>query len=843
MYLEDMKKIDLLILAFFVLALFIPGPKEKIIDDPVPGSFRALELWTMQRAYPDNDIDPSAYMEAFEKTRSLPSAQRSSTTSWQAMGPHNTGGRTLCIAFNPVNGKTIYAGSASGGLWRSYDLGEGTTWHRVETGFPVLGVSSVVIDPNDTNVMYIGTGEVYNLAGAGDSPVLRAQRGTYGIGILKTTDGGSTWSKSLDWTYQQRTGVNMMRMDPTDSDVIWAGTTEGVMKTTDGGLNWVNVMDTLMCTDLVINHEHPDTVFAAFGNFGSIGKGIYRSFDGGQNWTQMSGLPTTFQGKIRLDIYKQDPSIVYASIGNGFDQSNGATWLCRTSDHGDNWTVVSQNDYSRWQGWFAHDVAIHPTDSNYLILVGINVHRSINGGSVQAQVASGSGGLLGTPPIVGPDGGATYVHSDNHDVEFHPLHPDTIYIASDGGIYRSLNGGGGYESVNGGYQTTQFYNGTSSSTLDSNLSMGGLQDNTTVKFSGSKAWTRMIGGDGGWSHIDPYDDDIMYASWQYLRIRVSSDKGNSWLGIDPPGLGDPCVFIAPYRVSHSTPSVIYAGRDKVYKSVNSGTTWNTVNGGQAIDGNPLSCMDVSRTNHNVVMIGTAPYLAPPGVHLTTNGGTSWTDITGNLPNRYPTDIVFDPSDDQIAYITFSGFGSSHVFKTTDRGTTWQDITDSLPDVPHNAIAVDPLYPWHVYVGNDLGVWYSSTGGGNWQLWGTGLPEAVLAIDLHVSPVNRKLRLATHGNGMYQRTLEDSPVGVEELLTEDLKIYPQPFSEYFFVESEKKVANIRMFDISAKEIDVQIDHLDVESHRVYPVDRLSFGTYVLQIIYADGSIERRKISSR
>jgi len=299
------------------------------------------------------------------------------------------------------------------------------------------------------------------------------------------------------------------------------------------------------------------------------------------------------------------------------------------------------------------------------------------------------------------------IHSDIHEVEFHPDHPDTIYFGTDGGVYRSLNGGNAIEEVNIGYQTTQFYNGTSSSFQDSSLFIGGLQDNNTVIYSGptTDSWVKVIGGDGSWSDIDAFDDNIMYGSWQGLNILISADEGGSWLDIPTPG-SEITAFIAPFRVSKVNPSVIYAGRSVVYRSNNSGGFWTPTNLGFSLDGTPVLCMDLSYQDEDICMVGTAPYVTTPGIHLTTDGGDNWTDITGSLPDRFPTDIAFDPSDDQIAYLTFSGFGTDHVYKTMDRGASWTSISDSLPDVPHNAVVVDPLYPSHVYIGNDIGVWVS-----------------------------------------------------------------------------------------------------------------------------------------
>ncbi len=280
---------------------------------------------------------------------------------------------------------------------------------------------------------------------------------------------------------------------------MYAATTAGIYKTSDGGTTWSQVHSTIMGMSLAINPVDTDTLYAAHGNFFSPGREIYRSYDAGSTWTLCtSGLPNTFGGKIHLDLFERDPRIIYASIGNTRLQTGTASWLCKSSDHGQTWNTVSTADYTLWQGWFSHDVAIHPVDSNKLFAVGVECRFSTDGGSTLYQAAS-NGLTLGTPPIGGPDGGNNYIHSDIHEVEYHPTHPDTVYFGTDGGVFRRV--GFDMESINGGMQTTQLYNGTSTGTLDTLLYIGGLQNNSTVVWTGSPAWQRVLGGYGSYTGL------------------------------------------------------------------------------------------------------------------------------------------------------------------------------------------------------------------------------------------------------------------------------------------------------------------------------------------------------
>ncbi len=349
----------------------------------VSEAFEALVFWNRQRAYPNRDIPRQGLVRVFEEEQALNVARKGADVPpWEPLGPHNIGGRTLALAINPQHPSTIYAGSASGGVWRSYSGGLGArAWQRVPTGFPVLGVSAIAIAPDDTSTLYLGTGEVYRYQNTERGLAWRTTRGSYGLGILKSTDAGATWTKSLDWSYDQRRGVQMIRLNPRNSRAVWAATTEGVLVSYDAGATWRTALDVVMATDVLINPADTSIVFAACGNLGSEGHGLYRSRDAGATWDKLeNGLPLEYGGKALLAMYAGDPDLIYASIGNGFTSGAG-TWLARTTDGGDTWEVVSQEDYATYQGWFAHFVGIRPDDPQRLILGGVNLWRSDDGGA------------------------------------------------------------------------------------------------------------------------------------------------------------------------------------------------------------------------------------------------------------------------------------------------------------------------------------------------------------------------------------------------------------------------------------------------------------------------------
>ena len=788
---------------------------EKAKKGKISGAFRALQGWAVQRAYPGEDIPAIGFYQAYEHSKLMKGSlgKTAGSDRWEPIGPKNIGGRTLAIVFNPQNPNTIYAGSAGGGLWRSRTLGEGAqAWEHVSTGFPVLSVSSIVISPADSNTMYIGTGEVYNSESSGTGYSIRTTRGSYGIGILKTTDGGTTWQKSLDFSLDQRKGIEAVRLNPKNPNTVWAATTDGVYRSFDAGESWTLVDSVIMAMDIAVNSVDTNIVFVTHGDLFSMGHGIYRTQDSGDSWEKLTvGLPETFGGKAVLSIFDADPSTIYVSIGFSHGGAT-ATQLCRSTDGGDSWTLLSEFDYSKYQGWYSHFVGVHPTDSSKVLVGGIDIFKWIEDSGTFSQKTYWYKWSFGTIiPPGDPEGPADYSHADHHAMVFHPTNPDTIYFATDGGIFRTVDGGETFRSLNGGYQTTQFYSGFSTSRLDSNLAMGGLQDNGSAIYYGRDGWMKVIGADGAYSAINTADDNIMYGSWYYRSIVKSYDRGLNFNDyVAPPDTSNESLnFISPFVMSPTFPDHIYAGGSKVYKTTDGGASWNVGNNGDELDGNPVLTMAIAEIDPNVVYVATAPWYSRAHVFVTRDGGFSWMDITQNLPDRYIVDLAVDPTDNNIVYATLSGFGSSHLFRSADGGGDWDDIGSGLPDVPTNAVIVDPDYPTHIYVGNDIGVYFSIDTGKTWQTFMEGMPEAVIVMDLVVSQVNRSLRVATHGSGVYQRPLPPAIVSVESepsQISRQFTLaqnYPNPFNAVTTIKYHNKYAadiSLIIYDLNGREVE-------------------------------------------
>jgi len=671
-------------------------------DENPTEAYDALTFLTAMNAFPNAEIPKDGYAKAWQQHLQVPSSNNSGVRSmWTSYGPNNIGGRTISIAIDPIDTSVVWLGSASGGLWKSTTGGIGVgAWTYIPTGFPVLGVGAISINPNDHNEIYIGTGEVYAYGTSTNGLVDRTQRGSYGIGILKTTDGGATWSKVLDWSYQDNRGVWDIVFNPTDTSILYAATTEGVYKTSDAGQNWTLALDRKMVMQLVIDPINPGTVFAAVGNEDSQNKGIYRTGDSGNNWTLLTnGLPANNQdGRITLAADPLNHNSLLAIIGNRYS----TVGLYSTTNYGDLWTLKSTDEILSWQGWYAKGLLIKANDNTRVLAGGVDLFRSTSSGSSFTDITS--------------------FHSDIHDIISNPLDPNKIYFITDGGLYRSNDFGNTSFDCNDGYVTSQHYIGAVSAT-NPDLFISGLQDNYTNMYNGSVYWNVNVwGGDGTYTAIDQTNDAIEFGASQYLNLGKTTGywgySSTNYVYSSPadPFGGNPAAFLAPFILCPSDNNTMYGGTSTLIKSISEGDaySWFNVQPDPIDNGNPVVSITSSALDPDTVYFATSPGAGHPmHVFRSFDGGNSKTDISPGLPNRYPRRITVNPHNAQEVYAVFSGFSGAaggHIFKSEDAGTTWTDISTLLPDLPFHCLAIDPAFPQNLYAGCDFTVYGSYNGG-------------------------------------------------------------------------------------------------------------------------------------
>ena len=706
---------------------------EPNMDGPY-SRFKRWEHYMEPRVYPTGiRPDPKhLYAEWLKQKALIP--KNKATANWTFIGPSqlptNGGGAGISfdIAIDPTNSQNLWL-ATGGGLWKSTD--GGNTWStNTDFQLPALGVMDVTIDPTNTNNMYIG--------------ILMH-------GVFKSTDGGNTWSN---------TGLNQycyrVAMDPSNSNVLLAGCTNGVYRSADAGATWSLVIPTSGFTNIIteveFNPATPNIVYAAGYSV------MYRSADNGITWTVLTaGLPPSPFG-IKLAVSPANPNYVYALMCSYvFPASNGFYGLYRSTDAGLTWTAMSTTPNimgyditgaaSGGQGSYCMALAVSPLNADEVYAGGIHVWKSVNGGSTWT-IKTNWGGP------------GTAVHVDQQGLQFQPGSGNIIYSCNDGGLNVSNDAGDTWTNLSNGLEILQIHKLGNSAT-NPNIIAVGTQDNGSNK-SSSGIVTNIGGGDGFECIIDYTDSNTIYTSYQSGAIFRSVDGGTTNVSITPSSSSN---FYTYYSMNPLNSKTLYAPFAELYRSHNKGTTWTAITSGvfPAVSGAFHTPVAVAPSDTNTIYVARMTE-----VYKTTNGGVSWTSLsTGLPPAAYVTSMTVHPTDANILWLTFSGYGSysttsnDKVFKTTDGGLTWTNITGTgLPLVAVNCVVYQNGSPDALYAATDIGVYYIDNTMANWIPYNTGLPN-VRITEIEIQYGAGKLRAATYGRGLWETDLNVAVVNVND----------------------------------------------------------------------------------
>jgi len=682
---------------------------------------------------------------------------------WEWLGPGNIGGRTRSILVHPTQQLSIWAGSVGGGIWRTAD--GGTSWEPVDDFMANLAVSCMVMDPKNPSVMYAGTGE-----GFFNVDALR------GAGIFRTLD-GVAWTQLPATATEDFTALNRLAIS-LSSTVLLAATGKGLLRSSDKErATWTKVLDVPIAD--VKCHPRASTRAVA----GGLDNGqAYYTENSGRTWKPATHGP--WSGRVELAYSVKDPQVVYASM----EAAHGEIW--RSADGGKSYqrraTLDSNGDpapYLGDQGWYDNTIWCgDPTDENLLVVGGINLWRSTDGGDTLAEISTWW------------DPGS--VHADQHAIVSHPAYDGvsnrTVLFGNDGGVFQATDnravGGAaqppyrnGWNELVNNYGVTQFYGGAGNAA--SGKIVGGAQDNGTICFDpaqGTQRWTTIFGGDGGWCAADPTDANVFYGEYVFLNIHRNTDGGTTddtqgdryisgqfW----NPGAGDwawkplpfrindamnrRALFIAPFLLDPNQPRRMLAGGLSLWRTddakapntLTSGPAWSAI---KPSAGANISTLAVAQGNSDMVWVGHVN-----GMVFRTANGTApqpaWqrADGTGAKPlqaQRYCTCITIDPADQDVVYVAFGGYVNANIWATRDGGATWTNLGAGLPAAPVRAVAVHPRQARFVYIGTEVGVFASEDAGASWSPTNEG-PTNCSVDDLFW--VGETLVCATHGRGMFR----------------------------------------------------------------------------------------------
>ncbi|MDQ3052120.1 MAG: T9SS type A sorting domain-containing protein [Bacteroidota bacterium] len=784
-----------------LMGLFIyKVPAILTLPDKGAKLYEPADNFFIQRSWPDQKIDFRSYEQAILGIKTATSKQSGTLPGfggiWTLEGPGNIGGRINVILVHPTQPDTIFAGSATGGIFRTYD--GGASWEPIFDTQPFLAIGCLAFEPGNPTTIYAGTGDP-NISGF---PFI-------GDGIWKSTDGGNAWS-NIGLTDQRI--ISKIVIDPFNTNVIYAGTMglpfernneRGLYKSSDGGLTWNQVLfidNESGIIDLVMNQDNSQILYAAGWNrirnneesviIGQAAK-IYKTTDGGATWNIMiSDLPQSDMSRIGLTISKNNPDILYAVYVDTDLEFGG---IYKTTDGGQNWNLQNSNGIDPFFmggfGWYFGRMEVNPANDNEIYVCGIDIYKSADGGNNFTQADPNFD-----------------THADKHDVFF--LNSNEVLLATDGGIYKTNNGGASwidFENI----PNTQFYRVTSNPFIPGEYA-GGTQDNGTVSGSASSinGWQRIFGGDGFTIIYDPLDPNIFYVETQNGDIWATSDGGTFIDYISGTiDFSDRRNWDMQYILSAHNSNVLYTGTYRIYKN-NSGPVdnWNPISP-DLTDGiiftprfHTISTVAESPLNEDYLFAGTSD----GNVWRSLNGGGTWDNITGTLPDRYITSVKASPNDQNNLFVTVSGYKYNefipHVFKSQNNGTTWMDISGNLPQIAVNDIVIYPGNDSVFFVATDGGVYATINGGQYWERVGSNMP-VIAVYDLEHDSQANKLIAGTHARSMMTYSVDSIllATGVPVIPGKPVSaIYPVPAVDVVYFETSiEGSGNLRIFDTKGR----------------------------------------------
>ncbi len=609
-------------------------------------------------------------------------------------------GRTTSIGFHPTDANTWYVGAAIGGVWRTTDNGQSYT--PLGDDLPFLAVSSIVVDANNPNTIYIAVSD-------------HVWYGPPSIGVYKSTDAGATWQSTalvLDFTDNDR--IYWMEADPSDPNTLLVATQGGMYRTTDG-FNTVSTVSTINSFHVRFHPSNSNIVYMGVNN-----GAIYRSTNGGQTFSFVTDLGS---GSTYLDVSHQNTDHVYARVNDK---------LYKSTNSGQNFSQAGTFPENREAFRLAYG------NDNIILSGNFEINRSNNGGASFSTITHWLG-----------NNGLPLIHVDQRNIFTNPLQPDFVYFCNDGGVYRYRINTGTFDNLCDGLAITQFYD-IAVSQSDPNIVGGGSQDNGNVYRTSSGHWLQYATtGDGMNQDIDPTDPSVRFWSYQNGALRRWENGVNR--NIEPPG-SDGGAWETPFKLDPSNSNRLIVGYHQIYESMDQGDNWTAISGSLA-GGSDMQELAIAPSNGERIYAVRGSRL-----YVKSTSSNTWTDKS--LPNGSISDIEVDFNDMNTLYISAAGYSNGQkVWKSTNAGDSWVNISGSLPNVSTGAIELVDGTSGGIFVGNDIGVYYRDDQSGQWDLYGS-LPNTRVE-DIEIQYSNEIVRVGTHGRGVLEAPLVvNSPLPVE-----------------------------------------------------------------------------------
>ena len=639
---------------------------------------------------------------------------------WRSLGPWtvpngqtygasrvNVSGRIAAVAVDPGNPAHVLIGAANGGIWESHD--RGASWQPRTDFAATLTTGALAFDPRSPTTVYCGTGE-----------------GNWwwwlGTGILRSTDGGTTWSPLCTAPFVGQ-GFFSLIVNPTNGQHLFAGTNRGLYVSTDGGINW-----TLRRAEATWDISIDPRGGRSAKLLAACRDGLWRSTNGGTTWSAVTlpGSPGSFD-RLAVKIAPSKPAVAYA-----WGASGGTPYLWRRA--GGNWSAIgTPPGVSTGQAWYDWFLEIAPDRDTQIYCGAIEVHRGDLSGTTWTWTNITNKGMSGDS-----------IHPDQHAMAFEPGRPDTIYVGNDGGLYRSNDRGIAWQHCNNGLIISEFEY-LAQDHGSARWIIGGTQDNGTQRWTGSQVWEHIADGDGGDCGVNRTLPPTVFHTYFGMSPERSPSSGSwgswTWIGPTIPA-GEGSLFYPPFESSATTGDTVAIGGDRLYVSRDNGTAWT-----------PLAFPSAARSSALYIPSADAVYVGTTDgrVFRTNWNGTSWGALTALSTPRasaFVSDLFVDPNNTNRMWAAYRTIGGGRVFSSMDGGSTWTDRTAGLPALPMNAVEVDPANANRVWVAADLGIYQSWDGGVTWADYSNGLPNMFVG-DLIFHPHARVLRAGTRNRGVWE----------------------------------------------------------------------------------------------
>lgn len=726
--------------------------REEELETGHDGPGKAAKFEVLRTKDPDLGYVPKGkLLEAYERTEQIRASQvvklnsvMTSNLDWKEIGPTEVGGRTRAIMWDPndPNDHKVWVGSVSGGLWYSTNITYSSNphWYKVNDFWDNLAISSIDYDPTDTQIYYASTGEGWYNSDA-----------VSGGGIWKSTNAGTDWdqlSSTRNFDFIQK-----LKVDPRNGNVYIATRGLGIRRSTDGGSTWSSVLNASTSGSSTNHNSAADIEFGAdntiYVSFGVFNRGeVWKSSTGNRgDWTKINtgsnGFPNNGIRRVELATAPSDANTIYAMVQNSGKKIQG---LYKSTDKGNNWSSITVptnakgDSIAGGQAWYNLILQVHPQSTDTLYAGGVNLYKSNDGGSSWSRVGKG------------------VVHADQHMVKWRPNHPDETIFGNDGGIYYTDDGGSSYTNKNSNYNVTQFYD-IAVAQNDASYFLGGTQDNGTRRITNGNSPPASseykAGGDGGMCFINQNNTNVQIASYVMLYHFVSTDNGKNFQRIVSDTIGGRWINPIAYDDDND---ILYITRtdDTLLRMKNVSQSSRSLDTLTGLNFNEKpSVLKISPYN------STTLFIAIPGssdeVYKMTNANSNSYNLTkitsGNLFNGYISDLEIGRSESEIA-ITKSNYNRISIFYSSDGGSSWEDKEGNLPNMPVRDFLFHKTDKSIAYVATEIGVWSTNNLDEKDPTWvpsNNGLAN-VRTDAITYRDGDQHIVAATHGRGIFEAYL-------------------------------------------------------------------------------------------